>query len=376
YYYVVTALDTNFNESTYSSEANATPVDTTPPAAPGSFSASAGDGSVSLDWADNSEPDMASYSVYRSTTSGSGYAAIATGLTSSDYVDNAVSNGTTYYYVVTALDTNANESSNSSEASATPLNTTPPAAPTGLSLTVGEGYIDLDWDDNSESDFDSYILFRSTISGSGYTAIATGHGASSYMDYGVSNGTTYYYVVQAIDIANNYSALSTELGATPVAAPSVSNAGFESPSTSTYIYQPGGGSWTFGTNTGVTANGSAFTAGNPNAPEGSQVAFVQSTGSISMNVSGFTSGRTYTITFSAAERGNWGGAQTWDLRVDGSTVQSYAPGQSATNYVDYTATFTASSTSHSIAFVGTAWGDNTVLLDDVRISVNPWTVEE
>jgi hypothetical protein len=99
-------------------------TDTTAPAAPTGLVATAGDSSVSLDWADNAELDLASYSVYRSTTSGSGYAAIVTGLTASDYLDPAAANGTTYYYVVTALDTSANESAESSEASASPAGTT------------------------------------------------------------------------------------------------------------------------------------------------------------------------------------------------------------------------------------------------------------
>ena len=38
----------------------------------------------------------------------------------SAYTDGSVSNGTTYYYVVTALDSSGNESANSTEASATP----------------------------------------------------------------------------------------------------------------------------------------------------------------------------------------------------------------------------------------------------------------
>uniref|UniRef100_UPI0022B2B153 glycosyl hydrolase n=1 Tax=Coraliomargarita parva TaxID=3014050 RepID=UPI0022B2B153 len=173
--------------------------DATPPAAPGSFSATAGDGSVTLDWADNSEPDMASYSLYRSTTSGSGYAAIATGLTSSDYIDNSVSNGTTYYYVVTALDTNFNESTYSSEANATPVDTTPPAAPGSFSASAGDGSVTLNWADNSEPDMASYSLYRSITSGSGYAAIATGLTSSDYIDNSVSNGTTYYYVVTALD---------------------------------------------------------------------------------------------------------------------------------------------------------------------------------
>jgi hypothetical protein len=46
--------------------------DETPPAAPTSLVATAGDSSVDLDWADNSESDLADYNVYRSTTQGTG----------------------------------------------------------------------------------------------------------------------------------------------------------------------------------------------------------------------------------------------------------------------------------------------------------------
>jgi len=95
--------------------------DTTPPSAPSGLNTTSGDQQVSLDWNDNSESDLNGYNVYRSTTSGSGYSKINTALVSnSDYTDNSVSNGTTYYYVVTAEDNSANESGNSAESSATP----------------------------------------------------------------------------------------------------------------------------------------------------------------------------------------------------------------------------------------------------------------
>jgi subtilisin family serine protease len=95
--------------------------DTTPPAAPTGLVATGGNGSVSLDWNDNTEPDLAGYRVYRSTTSGSGYVEISTGLViASAYLDTSVSNGTTYYYVVRAADTSGNLSGNSNEASGTP----------------------------------------------------------------------------------------------------------------------------------------------------------------------------------------------------------------------------------------------------------------
>ncbi len=109
------------------------PPDTDPPAAPTSLTATAGPGSVSLDWADNTtDADWASFSVYRSTTSGGGYALIAQGLSASDYTDTGLNGGTTYYYVVTSKDTSGNESGFSNEASATPT------APPELSVFVAD----------------------------------------------------------------------------------------------------------------------------------------------------------------------------------------------------------------------------------------------
>jgi hypothetical protein len=96
-----------------------TPPDTTPPAAPTGLTATPGNKQVALDWNDNSEPDLASYNVYRATTSGGPYTLVAT-VTASNYTDTGLKNRTTYYYVVTAVDTSSNESAQSAEASATP----------------------------------------------------------------------------------------------------------------------------------------------------------------------------------------------------------------------------------------------------------------
>jgi pectate lyase len=110
------------------------PLDLTIPAAPSGLWALAGDGTVSLDWDDNTEGDLAGYNIYRSTTSGSGYVKLNSEfLTSSEYTDNSVSNGTTYYYVVTAVDTYPNESVYSGQASATPG-----SSPEIITLTIEE----------------------------------------------------------------------------------------------------------------------------------------------------------------------------------------------------------------------------------------------
>ena len=58
---------------------------------------------------------------------------------------------------------------------------------------------------------------------------------------------------------------------------SISDSSFELPglAAGAYQYSPNGSSWQFGGGTGVSSNGSGFTSGNPTAPDGSQVAFIQ-----------------------------------------------------------------------------------------------------
>ncbi len=95
--------------------------DILPPSAPTALVAWGNDTIVGFDWANNGETDLAGYNLYRSVTSGGPYTQIASGISDSDYIDTTVVNGTTYYYVVTAVDTLANESGYSVEVSATPM---------------------------------------------------------------------------------------------------------------------------------------------------------------------------------------------------------------------------------------------------------------
>jgi fibronectin type 3 domain-containing protein len=74
--------------------------------------------SVGLSWT-ASTSTVNGYNVYRSTTSGAGYTKLNGGLVSLvNYTDSTVANGTTYYYVTTAVDGSGLESINSNEASA------------------------------------------------------------------------------------------------------------------------------------------------------------------------------------------------------------------------------------------------------------------
>src|SRR5260370_38840719 len=65
--------------------------------------------------------------------------------TGTSYTDSAVTNGTTYYYTVAAVNT-AGVGGQSGEASATPqAPVTAPGAPPGLSATGGNGQVSLSW---------------------------------------------------------------------------------------------------------------------------------------------------------------------------------------------------------------------------------------
>ncbi len=76
---------------------------------------------IKLSWTGNTGTGI-TYNVKRATTQGGPYTTVATGVTTTTYVDNGLTNGTAYYYVVSAT-TARGESANSNEASATPADT-------------------------------------------------------------------------------------------------------------------------------------------------------------------------------------------------------------------------------------------------------------
>jgi hypothetical protein len=79
----------------------------------------AADHSVSVSWADSTS-DVTGYNVYRGATSGGPYAKVnAAADAGNAYTDTTVAGGTTYYYVVTAVDSVGTESAYSPEVAAT-----------------------------------------------------------------------------------------------------------------------------------------------------------------------------------------------------------------------------------------------------------------
>ena len=212
YFYVVSAYN-SYGESANSSEVSATPTPPPLPAAPMGLQASAGNGLVNLTW--SASTGATSYNVKRSTVTGGPYTTISSP-TVTNFTDTGVINGTKYFYVVTAVNASG-ESSPSMEASAAPTLAVP-AAPTGLQATAGNAQVSLSW--TASAGATGYHVKRSTTSGSGYAQIAAPT-TTSYTDTGLTNGTTYYYVVSALNAAGE-GANSSQVSASPASvAPDV-----------------------------------------------------------------------------------------------------------------------------------------------------------
>src|SRR5580704_4619678 len=117
---------------------------TTIPAAPTGVRATAGNAQVAITWTASS--GATSYHVKRATTSAGPFTQISAP-TSTNFNDTGLTNGTIYFYVVSALNS-AGESANSAAASAKPTAPTQPQSqippvPTGLIATAGNAQVSL-----------------------------------------------------------------------------------------------------------------------------------------------------------------------------------------------------------------------------------------
>jgi DNA/RNA endonuclease G (NUC1) len=158
------------------------------PAAPTGLVATAGNAHVALSW--NAVSGATSYNVKRSLTTGSGFSTI-NNVAAASYDDTSVTNGTAYFYKVSAIN-GRGEGSDSAEATATPA--AGPAAPSPVSIAVGDAKVILSWP--SVAGATSYTVKRGTVSGT-YPVTNSAGAALTYTDSTVTNGTAYFYVVTA-----------------------------------------------------------------------------------------------------------------------------------------------------------------------------------
>jgi hypothetical protein len=176
-----------------------------PPAVPtGLIIFYASDGEITIDWRNNSEPDVKGYNVYRRTASTE---LVNIGFTqSSFFFDDSLYYDTTYYYRVSAVSIWNRESDLSDEVSAAPINRFSPRRPLWVQINArnweGEKSVFLNWWRNEESDVAGYNIYRSTnpsfISDSssfiGFTS------SINFADtFQLSLYTNYYYKIKAVD---------------------------------------------------------------------------------------------------------------------------------------------------------------------------------
>ena len=209
-YYRLQAWDDK-ETSDLSEEVSALPdLKATAPGAPASVTAVAGDGKVSLSW--GNVTGASGYTLYRDTNSGVHPTnGTATQISSTIYDDTAVTNGVTYYYVVTATVGGA-QGPPSAEVSATPKGGST-SAPTNLQATAGNGQVTLSW--SAVTGASGYTLYWASATGvSTATGTAIAVAGTGHVHTGLKNGQAYYYVVTAT-VGGVETAASSEASATP-----------------------------------------------------------------------------------------------------------------------------------------------------------------
>ncbi|OKP82154.1 hypothetical protein A3848_29520 [Paenibacillus sp. P32E] len=180
------------------------------PSAPTGLTATAGDSQVTLNWSGVS--NATSYDVYQGSAPGVYDVTPVANLTGTTATIAGLTNGETYYFAVKSSKNNVN-SAYSNEVSAIPQMPAP-AAPTGLTVTAGDGQATLSW--NGAQGAADYALYSRTAGDSyDHTPVATVSGATyTYTVTGLTNGTTYNFVVKATN-AGGSSGSSNEVSAIP-----------------------------------------------------------------------------------------------------------------------------------------------------------------
>lgn len=187
----------------------------TPPAPPAAVTAEAGNGQVTISWAPVA--GATSCNVYQTTTAGitkTTGTKVGTNITTSTFTVTGLANGTTYFFLVTAVNS-VGESGESVVKSATPSATPPPAPPTEVNATPGDGQVIVSW--TAAAGATSYNIYWSTTSGVNKSNGTKITGVTSpYTHTSRTNGTTYFYVVTA---GNSFgeSVESAQVSATPIA---------------------------------------------------------------------------------------------------------------------------------------------------------------
>lgn len=240
YFYKVSAVRSSDSlESNLSAQQSGTPA--TAPAVPAGLTVTnPGTGnSLTLSWSANSEPNLAGYNVYRSTSAGGTYTKVnGAPITVTSYYDNNNGSGlaeaVTYYYRITAANTAGLESAQSAYVSGTTHVLNGPAGLTVTNPGTG-GTLHISWQSSGVGDLAGYNIYRSTTASGPYEKLNSNPlVTTSYTDDNLVNGMTYYYKVAAENLAGLESDYSGPVPGTPsLASPPPTPTGLSAESTGT-----------------------------------------------------------------------------------------------------------------------------------------------
>lgn len=178
----------------------------TRPNPPSGLTAVAGNGKVTVSWSSGS---ATTYRLYYSTTSGATKGGTKIDPATSPREVTGLTNGTTYYFTVTAVNSDG-ESPLSNEVSATPATSTPPAVPTGVTATSpAVGKANITW--IATANATSYYVYYSNISANATKTSGLRTAATSLLTQDVTGlaAGTWYFVVTAVNANGDESTVST-----------------------------------------------------------------------------------------------------------------------------------------------------------------------
>jgi len=158
--------------------------------------------------------DLAGYRMYRSVTGKPGSFTLRGETPTPQYQDREFQFGHTYFYRVRAVfgrNRQTAESEDSLVARITPVDTFPPAAPSGLTAVYSAGAVELVWTANTESDLAGYIVYRREEGGTAQRLNKELLSTPIFRDTAVQAGHKYLYWVTAEDLAHNESSPSPEV---------------------------------------------------------------------------------------------------------------------------------------------------------------------